>query len=418
MRKIRFAAQLCAALAFGHAIAADDADTVADTRARTLLSTMTLDEKIQLVHGAGLGTSPLGGGGFILGIPRLAVPDLNFSDSATGVNAGVTDATAFPSPLAVAAWDTALAQQLGVTVGKELRNLGFAVSLGAGVNLAREPRNGRTFEYMGKDPVLAGATLTARTQGTQAQKVVATAKHFIANEHETNRLKSNSVISERVLRELYLLPFEMTIRDAQPGSVMCAYNLINGVKACESKPLLTDVLMTEWGFKGTVLADWIFALTDTARGANAGLDEEQPSSANDYDSFPGLPQSHFNQKLKAAVQNGSVAMSRLDDMVFRKLRTLYRIGIMDSPPVPGGAVDRAAGEAAAQRIAAESMVLLKNAAPSAGFAPTLPLAHSHDPVDRRHRRACGRGGDAWGRLRLDRASVRQSRHLPAARNVV
>lgn len=356
---------------------ATDPDSVADQRARDLLAKMTLDEKIQLVHGAGVGTSPLGGGGYIPGIARLGIPAINMADSATGVNAGVTGATAFPSPIAVAAsWDTALANELGGTIAKELRTLGFAVSLGTGVNLAREPRNGRTFEYMGEDPVLAGTILTERSRATQAQNVIATAKHLVGNEHETNRFTSNSVISERVLRELYLLPFEMAVKDAQPGNVMCAYNLVNGVKACESKSLITDTLKNEWGYKGVVQSDWFFALTDTVRGANAGLDEEQPGSQDDFTSVYGLPTSNFNQKLKAAVQNGTVAQSRLDDMVFRKLRTLYRVGIMDAPPASGGQVDKAAGQAVSQKVAAQSMVLLKNSNAAGTGAPVLPIAKS------------------------------------------
>lgn len=350
-----------------------DTDASADQRARALLQRMTIDEKISLVHGAGLGASPLGGGGLIAGVPRLGIPALNMADSGSGVNAGITGATAFPAPLAIAAsWDTALAYDVGSTIAQELRTLGFAVSLGTGVNLAREPRNGRTFEYMGEDPVLAGAMLTERTRATQAHKVVATAKHLIGNEHETNRFASNSVISERVLRELYLLPFEMAVKDAAPGNVMCAYNLVNGIKACESKQLITDILKGEWGYKGVVQSDWIFGLTDTVRGANAGLDEEQPGSHNDFESVNGLPPTQFNQKLKAAVENGSVSADRLDDMVFRKLRTLYKIGIMDQPPVAGGQVDKVAGNAMAQRAAAQSMVLLKNGSASANGALPLP----------------------------------------------
>lgn len=352
-----------------------DTDATADQRARALLQRMTIDEKILLVHGAGLGASPLGGGGFIAGIPRLGIPALNMADSGSGVNAGITGATAFPAPLAIAAsWDTALAYDVGSTIAQELRALGFAVSLGTGVNLAREPRNGRTFEYMGEDPVLAGAILTERTRATQAHGVVATAKHFIGNEQETNRFASNSIIAERVLRELYLLPFEMVVKDAGPGNVMCAYNLVNGVKACESKELITGVLKGEWGYKGVVQSDWIFGLTDTVRGATAGLDEEQPGSHNDFESINGLPPTQFNQKLKAAVESGNVPADRLDDMVFRKLRTLYKVGIMDHPPVASGKLDKTAGNAVAQRAAAQSMVLLKNAAADSRNSAPLPLS--------------------------------------------
>jgi beta-glucosidase len=357
-------------------LAAARSDQAADQRARDLLSKMTLDEKIQLVHGAGLDNSPLGGGGYIPGIGRLGIPAMNMADSSTGVNAGVSGATAFPSPLAVAAsWDPQLAHAVGATIGKELRTLGFVVSLGGGANLAREPRNGRTFEYMGEDPVLAGVILSERAKGTQAQGVIATVKHLVGNEHETNRFASNSVIPERVLRELYLLPFEIAVREAKPGNVMCAYNLVNGVKACESKALITDTLKTEWGFQGTVQSDWIFAISDTVRAANAGTDEEQPGSSNDFESVHGLPPSSFNQKLASAVQNGKVSETRLDDMVFRKLRTLYKFGVMDARPVVRGRIDQVAGNAVSQRAAEQSMVLLKNAAPG-GAAPVLPLAKS------------------------------------------
>ena len=240
------------------------------------------------------------------------------------------------------------------------------------MNLARELRNGRTFEYMGEDPVLAGLLVAARTRGTQDQKVVATIKHFAANDQETNRFVSNSVIDERTLRELHLLPFEIGIKEGQPGNVMCAYNLVNGEKSCENKTLLTDVLKTEWGFKGKVQSDWFAALTDTVRGANAGLDEEEAGSTDDALGFYGVP-TYFNQKLKAAVAAGSVAQARLDDMVQRKLRTLYRVGIMDSPAKTGGTIDTAAGDAAALKAAEQSIVLLKNAVPTGASAATLPL---------------------------------------------
>ncbi|GGJ58425.1 beta-glucosidase family protein [Deinococcus roseus] len=356
-------------------VAQNDLDSTADQQARALLAQMTLDEKIQLVHGAGIGSSPLGGGGFIKGIPRLGIPDLNMADSAAGVNAGIQGAVAYPAPIAVASsWDPNLTFELGTQIGKELRVRGFAVGLGSGANMARDPRYGRNWEYLGEDPFLAGTFLTQRTLAVQAQYVISNPKHLVGNEQETNRFYSNSVIDERTLREIYLLPFEMTVKTAQPGTIMCAYNLVNGSKACESKTLLTDILKTEWGFKGVVMSDWIFALTDTVRGANAGLDEEQPGSQDDYQSVYGLPPSNFNQKLKAAVLNGSVPMSRLDDMVFRKLRTLYRYGIMQNPPTVSGSIDRATGEALAQKAASQSMVLLKNAVPTGSSSSVLPIS--------------------------------------------
>jgi len=358
----------------------DDAPTV-DQQASALLAKMTLDEKIQLVHGAGYGVSPIGGAGIVKGIPRLGIPDITSADSAGGVNVEGVNATPYPAPIALAAsWDPSLAHDYGASIAAELRALGFVEGLGGGVNLAREPRNGRTFEYMGEDPVLAGNLLAQRSLGTQSQKVIATVKHFAANDQETNRFTSNSVVDERTLRELHLLPFEIGLKDGGAGNVMCAYNLVNGVKACESSYLLTDVLKNEWGFKGIVQSDWFFAVTDTVRAANAGLDEEQAGSSDDYTAATlgsfSLPVTYFNQKLKAAVQAGTVPVARLDDMVLRKLRTLYASGVMASPPTAGGTINQAAGNAVAQKVAEQSMVLLKNAVASGDTASVLPLTAS------------------------------------------
>ncbi|MFC5473356.1 beta-glucosidase family protein [Paraherbaspirillum soli] len=358
----------------GNAASAFSADAVANRRAQSLLAQMTLDEKIQMVHGVGMYTSPIAGGaGFIPGIERLGIPDFSTADASSGVNVVNAGATAMPAPLALAAsWDGDLARQYGALIGTELRALGFAEGLGAGVNLAREPRNGRTFEYMGEDPLLAGTLSAQRTIGTQQQKVISTIKHLALNNQETNRFTSNSIVDERTMRELYLRAFEVGVKDGQPGNVMCAYNLVNGIKACENPYLMTTVLKNEWGFKGVVQSDWIFAVTDTVRAANAGLDEEQPGSSDDAVGALGLP-TYFNQRLKAAIQNGSVPMARLDDMVFRRLRTLYRIGIMDAPPRSGGTIDGASGNALARQVAAQGMVLLKNDAPAGASVGALPL---------------------------------------------
>jgi len=360
-------ATLCAT---GHA---SELDTDATARANGLLAKMTQDEKVSLVHGAGFFTSPIGGGGYVPGIERLGIPPVNYADSSSGINLSGKNTTPLPATLALAAsWDPALAHRYGTLIGSELRTLGFAGGLGGGTNLAREPRNGRTFEYLGEDPLLAGTLLAERTKGTQSQHVLGMAKHFAVNGQETDRFNSNSVVSERVLRELYLRPFEIAVKDGQPAIVMCAYNKVNGEKACENKHLLSDILKGEWGFDGYVQSDWVMAVTDTARAANSGTDEEEPGSANDDE--PGLMGrgTWFNQKLKAALHNGQVAPERLDDMVRRKLTMLYRHGIMDTPPVPGGQVDRAAGDALALYAAESSMVLLKNS-PQAGAGARAPL---------------------------------------------
>lgn len=190
--------------------------------------------------------------------------------------------------------------------------MGYAEGLGGGINLAREPRGGRTFEYMGEDPVLAGVMGAARTVGTQSQKVIATIKHLAMNGQETNRMTSNSVVGERVMRETELLGFEVAIKDGQPGNVMCSYNLVNGVYACENPYLMTTVLKSDWGFKGVAQSDWT-ATHSTVASALAGLDEEQPGDAgvdaNKISDFPIV--SYFGSKLKDAIAAGSVPMSRL-----------------------------------------------------------------------------------------------------------
>ncbi|WP_293996301.1 beta-glucosidase family protein [Sphaerotilus sp.] len=349
------------------------ADTVADDKASALLAQMTLDEKIQLVHGNGFGNSPVGGAGWIPGIARLGIPELYTADSAAGVGVTGKNVTPMPAPIALAAsWDPKLAFEYGETIAKELRALGFYEGLGGGVNLAREPRNGRNFEYMGEDPVLAGELVAQRTIGTHSQKVVATLKHYALNDQEVNRFTSNSEVDERTMRELYLLPFEIGVKQGEPGNVMCSYNLVNGLHACQNPYLLTDVLKKEWGFKGKVQSDWFLALTDTVQAATAGLDEEQAGSPDDSAGIFGWP-TFFNQKLKTAVQSGSVPLSRLNDMVFRKLRTLARVGILESPPKAGGTIDQAAGSAAALKFAQQSMVLLKNTASTGSTSKPLPL---------------------------------------------
>lgn len=357
-----------------------DADAAADQRAAALVAQLTTDEKLQLVHGTGMpalgigGPFPadaLNGASYIPGVGRLGIPAVNSADSAGGVNVQKARVTALPAPVALAAsWDTALAGAYGARIARELRALGFAEGLGGGINLAREPRNGRTFEYLGEDPVLAGTLSAARTNATQAQKVIATIKHFAFNDQETNRATVDSIVDERTMREAELLAFEIGIKDGNPGNVMCSYNKLNGVYACENPYLLTTVLKNEWGFKGVVQSDW-GATHSTVAAALAGLDEEEPGAVDDNNALLG---SFFNTKLRAAVQAGSVSIARLNDMVQRKLRTLIRVGVMDDPPKAGGAIDEAAGNADALAIARQSAVLLKNAAAPGDAQPVLPLA--------------------------------------------
>ncbi|APA89227.1 glycoside hydrolase family 3 C-terminal domain-containing protein [Paraburkholderia sprentiae WSM5005] len=359
-----------------------DPDARADARAAALVAQLTTAEKIQLVHGVGIPNAGLGGpypagvngAGYIPGVARLGIPGLAMADSAGGVNVVNSNATALPAPVALAAsWDPTLANEYGARIATELRVLGYGEGLGGGVNLAREPRNGRTFEYMGEDPVLTGTLSAARTIGTQAQNVIATIKHYAMNDQETNRMTSNSVVDERTMRETELLAFELGVTQGTPGNVMCSYNFVNGVYACENPYLLTTVLKNEWGFKGVVQSDWT-ATHSTVASALAGLDEEEPGDIGGGPSIPGLTlTSYFNTALTSAVNAGSVPMARLNDMVQRKLRTMIRYGVFDSPPTPGGTVDQTAGNALALQVAQQSSVLLKNAVASGDSQPVLPL---------------------------------------------
>jgi beta-glucosidase len=350
-------------------------EDIAASRASYLVGQMTLDEKIQMVHGrrgGGMGV------GFIQGIPRLKIPNYSTIDASVGVNAvapamigkAVTLPVTLPSTLALAAtWSPHLSYEYGDLVGREARALGLAEALGGGVNLTRDPRNGRTFEYMGEDPLLAGLMIVERIKGTQDNKVVSTIKHYAANDQETNRINANSVVDERTLREIHLLPFEIAAKSGELVNLMCAYNFVNGEKSCQNKYLLTDLLKGEWGYKGKVQSDWNDAVTDTVAAALGGLDEEQEGSTNDFKN-----KSFFNQKLKAAVESGKVPMGRLDDMVKRRLYAMIKVGMFDSPPpATRQNVDAAHGDAVALKVAESATVLLKNQ-PAAGDArPVLPL---------------------------------------------
>src|SRR5439155_5717573 len=232
-----------------------------DERATLVVKEMTLDEKITLLHGTGhpgLGPmSPLssgsnGGAGYVVGIPRLGIPGIQMSDAAYGVRASGQNgrySTALPCNVAAAAsWDTDAAYEYGALIGRELRAQGFNMSLGGGVNLTREPRNGRTFEYLGEDPILAGTLVARLIEGTQSANVIGDIKHYALNDQESGRNSVNIIISKRAARESDLLAFEIGVEQGKPAAVMCSYNRVNGDFACENQWLLTDVLKKDWKF--------------------------------------------------------------------------------------------------------------------------------------------------------------------------
>src|SRR5438270_2091507 len=233
-----------------------------EQRADMVLKQMTLDEKLALLHGNGMGHAPQwqmplthlgnGGAGYVEGVQRLGIPPLVISDAAYGVRdsgANGRYSTAMPSNLgAASSWDAQSACEYGEVIARELRAQGFNVTLGGGVNLAREPRNGRTFEYAGEDPLLAGTLVGNMMKCEQAQHVLGDLKHYVMNDQETGRVVVNAIISKRGMQASDLLAFHIAISIANPGAVMCSYNRINGDFGCENSYTLRDVLKKDWGF--------------------------------------------------------------------------------------------------------------------------------------------------------------------------
>jgi beta-glucosidase len=330
-----------------------------------MLAQMTQAQKLQLVTGAlgpvtNIFNPPNGAGGYIPGIPALGIPALYFVDGSLGVADSKAPSTVLPSSIASAAtWDTNLAYQFGTVIGAEVNAWGMNVNLGGNTNMiGREPRDGRTFETKGEDPILAGKIAAQHVAAIQAQHVIAGVKHYAFNDQETGRTFSNVIIDDRGGRESDLLAFEIGVKDGGVQSVMCSYNLLNGTWACEDPYLLTQVLKNDWGFSGFVMSDW-WALpasgpsSQTVTAANAGLDQEQPD-----DEF-------FNAgALEAAVASGQVPQSRIDDMATRILHAMYQVDIFNQPAavtttLPPALV--ATDEAIAQKVEEQGAVLLKNA---------------------------------------------------------
>ena len=344
-----------------------------EERADLLVKQLTFDEKITLVHGIGWGPlragDPIppdnnGGAGQVLGIPRLGIPSIQQADSAVGSRMAATQsryATLLPSVLgAASSWDPEAAHLYGDVIGRELRAQGFNQSIGGGVDLARDPRNGRLFEYPGEDPVLAGTTVGHLIMGLQQNHIMGDIKHYAFNDQETGRTVVDVHLDHKAARESDLLAFEIGIDIGHPASVMCSYNKYEGDWTCEKDWLLNTVLKGDWKYPGFVVSDWE-ATHSTVKAANAGLDMQMPG------------EEYFGAPLKKAVQSGAVPQARLDDMVHRILRSLIATGALDHPSLPRFVVDPFKGRDDAQHIAEESIVLLKN---DKGILPLSPSIHS------------------------------------------
>ncbi len=312
----------------------------------TIVAQMTLQEKAALCTGATAWTTTP--------IERLGVPELFVADGPHGVRRvpdtnsmaiGALPATCFPTASAMAcSWDRALLLQIGQALAEEAIALGVDVLLGPGVNIKRTPVCGRNFEYFSEDPYLAGELATSLIVGIQSRGVGTSLKHYAANNQEYQRMTISAEVDQRTLRELYLPAFETAVKKAQPWTVMCAYNRVNGVYASEHRELLTDILKEEWGFEGFVVSDWT-AVHDRVTALRAGLDLEMPG-----------PRPRRVQAVVDAVQAGELDGGALDEAVRRILRIIFKAA--ETPK--GGVFDASGHHNLARQVAAESMVLLKN----------------------------------------------------------
>lgn len=329
-----------------------------------VLAGLTLEEKASLLSGLDFWTTqPLARDGGVA-VPGVMVTDgphglRKQADSPDHIGLGNSvPATCFPTAATLGStWDPALVRRVGEALGRETRANDVAVLLGPGINIKRSPLNGRNFEYLSEDPVIAGELGAALVTGIQSQGVGTSLKHFAANNQEADRMRVSADVDERTLREIYLAGFERVVKQAQPWTVMCSYNRINDVYASQNHWLLTEVLRDEWGFEGLVMSDW-GAVRDRVAAVAAGLDLEMPASGGRTDA-----------EVVTAVREGRLDEAVVDVAARRVLHLVARsLPALDAP----GTYDAEAHHALAREAAAAGTVLLKNA--PTGGAPLLPLA--------------------------------------------
>ncbi|MEK9615845.1 MAG: glycoside hydrolase family 3 C-terminal domain-containing protein, partial [Deltaproteobacteria bacterium] len=317
-------------------------------QARELVSQLTLEEKALLCVGRDFWTTQP--------IERLNIPSVWMTDGPHGLRKAATSdavgigdsepATCFPTASALASsWDLGLVEQVGIAMGKEAQARNVQFILGPGVNMKRDPRGGRNFEYFSEDPLLSGNLAAAFINGLQSQGVGASLKHFAVNNQEFARMYYSSELDERTLREIYLPAFEMAIKQSQPWTVMCSYNPVNGVYAAENPYLLHQILKEEWGLEGIVVSDW-GAVNDRPAGVDAGMHLEMPSS--------GSPNVH---KVVNAVQAGELDESRLDEIVAELITVILHAHEQRQPEAVFSIAEH---HQLARRVASECVTLLKN----------------------------------------------------------
>jgi len=341
---VLFAAIALLACAGLRVMAAESAD--ADARARKVVAQMALDEKISQLHGL----SDSGNFRTVPALPRLGIPALPLCNGPAGVGpAGPGHegrSTALPAPISLAAtWDPHAARIFGEICGGESADLGNVLLESPDVNIARTPHGGRTFESFGEDPYLAAQIAVGEIRGIQSCGVIANIKHYAANNQEDNRDKINEIIDGRTLREIYLPVFEAAVKEGKVGSLMAAYNQVNGEFSCQNDFLLNQVLKQEWGFDGFVTSDF-YAVHNTLASAKGGLDLEMPTGK------------YFGDTLKQAVESKKIPESLLDEKLVRRYRTMMRFGLWDKPPthhpIPASHAETA------MKLGTEGVVLLKN----------------------------------------------------------
>jgi beta-glucosidase len=363
--------------------APDDAarEAVANRRARLLIGGMSFEQKLQQITGARPEILPdlpeCFGARHVTGIAELAIPTFRITNGPVGLgqndcvslevakippqdlgfgpviigaytHPSSANATALPSAVAAAAsFDSHVAGMYGEVIATEMHNLGLHVFEAPGVNLARLPILGRNFEYFGEDPYLSGVMAVAETKAIQSRGLIAMPKHYAANEQETNRMTIQTSVDRQTLRELYLLPFEMAVKDGKAAAIMCAYNYVNGQSSCESRELLTDVLRTDWGFTGYVQSDF-WAMKSTAATLANGMDHEMP-----------LPLHWAPEKMKLALSTNDLTLSQIDTALERRYTQAIKVGIFDRK-LQRTPIDYVTGGKLARDIGGRGAVLLQN----------------------------------------------------------